>query len=175
MLESRYLQVAKNKRLARMLIGLSDLPRVTGPALDQAAPLAGWLLPECFATLRRLLEARLKKHGSRDYVQVLRLLETFDLAEVARAIEDALQLGRGETFGGESHCEIEHLFYGQRAAAAYFHNEPCPGGQRIVFKSDSNKVTFAKDVVPTLPRECFAPLAPVFDFILEKCRPQSAS
>ena len=28
-------------------------------ALDQAAPLAGWLLPECFATLRRLLEARL--------------------------------------------------------------------------------------------------------------------
>src|ERR1017187_3445334 len=33
-------------------------------ALDQAAPLAGWLLPGCFAQLRRLLEARLKKHGS---------------------------------------------------------------------------------------------------------------
>jgi hypothetical protein len=28
-------------------------------ALDQAAPLAGWQLPECFAQLRRLLEARL--------------------------------------------------------------------------------------------------------------------
>jgi hypothetical protein len=40
-------------------------------ALDQAAPLAGWQLPECFAQLRRLLEARLKKHGSREYVQVL--------------------------------------------------------------------------------------------------------
>ena len=39
-------------------------------ALDQAAPLAGWQLPECFAQLRRLLEARLKKHGSREYVQV---------------------------------------------------------------------------------------------------------
>ena len=51
-------------------------------ALDQAAPLAGWQLPECFAELRRLLEARLKKHGSREYVQVLRLLETFDIAEV---------------------------------------------------------------------------------------------
>ena len=62
-------------------------------ALDQAAPLAGWQLPECFATLRRLLEARLKKHGSREYVQVLRLLETFAVAEVTRAIEDALQLG----------------------------------------------------------------------------------
>jgi transposase len=72
-------------------------------ALDQAAPLAGWLLPECFATLRRLLEARLKKHGSREYVQVLRLLETFDLAEVARAIEDALQLG---TIGFDA---VKHL------------------------------------------------------------------
>ena len=62
-------------------------------ALDQAAPLAGWQLPECFAHLRRLLEARLKKHGSREYVQVLRLLETFALAEVTQAIEDALKLG----------------------------------------------------------------------------------
>ena len=62
-------------------------------ALDQAAPLAGWQLPECFAQLRRLLEARLKKHGSREYVQVLRLMETFDIAEVTLAIEDALRLG----------------------------------------------------------------------------------
>ena len=43
--------------------------------------------------LRRLLEARLRKHGSREYVQVLRLMETFSIAEVTRAIEDALQLG----------------------------------------------------------------------------------
>jgi transposase len=62
-------------------------------ALDQAAPLAGWQLPDCFAQLRRLLEARLKKHGSREYVQVLRLMETFALAEVTQAIEDALLLG----------------------------------------------------------------------------------
>jgi transposase len=62
-------------------------------ALDQAAPLAGWQLPECFAQLRRLLEARLKKHGSREYVQVLRLMETFAINEVTHAIEDALKLG----------------------------------------------------------------------------------
>src|ERR1035437_8506689 len=62
-------------------------------ALDQAAPLAGWLLPGFFAQLRRLLEARLKKHGSREYVQVLRLMETFALSEVTQAIEDALLLG----------------------------------------------------------------------------------
>ncbi len=49
-------------------------------ALDQAAPLAGWDLPEGFAELRRLMEARLGKKGKREYVQVLRLLETFTLA-----------------------------------------------------------------------------------------------
>jgi hypothetical protein len=62
-------------------------------ALDQAAPLAGWQLPDCFAQLRRLLDARLNKHGSREYVQVLRLMETFSIEEVARAVADALHLG----------------------------------------------------------------------------------
>jgi hypothetical protein len=62
-------------------------------ALDQAAPLVGWQLPECFAHLRRLLEARLNKHAAREYIQVLRLLETFALEEVTHAIEDALRLG----------------------------------------------------------------------------------
>ena len=33
-------------------------------ALDQAAPLAGWELPDAFPTLRRLLEARMGKAGS---------------------------------------------------------------------------------------------------------------
>jgi transposase len=62
-------------------------------ALDQAAPLLGWELPDCFARLRRLLEARLQQRGKREYVQVLRLLETFSLPEVGAAISDALQLG----------------------------------------------------------------------------------
>src|ERR1035441_2077323 len=34
-------------------------------ALEQAAPLGGWQLPDCFLHLRRLLELRLKKHGRR--------------------------------------------------------------------------------------------------------------
>ncbi len=72
-------------------------------ALDQAAPLVGWELPECFAHLRRLLEARLKKNGRREYVQVLRLLETFSLPEVERAIEDALHMG---TIGFDA---VKHL------------------------------------------------------------------
>ncbi len=67
-------------------------------ALDQAAPLRGWDLPEAFATLRRLLEARMggRNHGAagkREYVQVLRLLETFPLDEVETAVREALKLG----------------------------------------------------------------------------------
>jgi transposase len=62
-------------------------------ALDQAAPLSGWHLPDCFAQLRRLLEARLSRHAGREYIQVLRLMETFALEEVTGAVEHALALG----------------------------------------------------------------------------------
>ena len=41
-------------------------------ALDQAAPLIHWELPEEITRLRRLLEARLGKRGKREYVQILR-------------------------------------------------------------------------------------------------------
>jgi hypothetical protein len=54
-------------------------------ALDQAAPLVGWRLPG-FATLRRLLEARMGKQGKREFVQVLRLMEVFRTDEVAAAV-----------------------------------------------------------------------------------------
>ena len=47
-------------------------------ALDQAAPLAGWELPQQFDTLRRLMESRMGKRGKLEYVQVLRLMETFN-------------------------------------------------------------------------------------------------
>jgi transposase len=62
-------------------------------ALDQAAPLAGWELPDAFLVLRRLLEARLGKAGRREWVQVLRLLEVFSLDEVQVGVSEALRLG----------------------------------------------------------------------------------
>ncbi len=62
-------------------------------ALDQAAPLAGWQLPECFSTLRRLLESRMGTAGKREYVQVLRLMEMFSPEQVETAIKQALKLG----------------------------------------------------------------------------------
>ena len=62
-------------------------------ALDQAAPLQAWNLPDEFATLRRLLEARLGRRGKREFVQALRLLENFSMDEVQHAVKDALRLG----------------------------------------------------------------------------------
>ena len=62
-------------------------------ALDQAAPLADWKLPEEFATLRRLLEGRMGKPGKREFVQVLRLMESFEIADVAAAVRDAIMRG----------------------------------------------------------------------------------
>ena len=59
-------------------------------ALDQAAPLAGWQLPEEFMTLRRLLEARMGKQGKREFVQVLRLMEVFSADEVAAAVRQEM-------------------------------------------------------------------------------------
>jgi transposase len=71
---------------------LALLERKTG-ALDQAAPLAGWELPEPFLALRRLLEARLGKAGRRERVQVLRLLEVFGAEAVEAGVAEALRLG----------------------------------------------------------------------------------
>ena len=88
---------------------LALLERKIG-ALDQAAPLAGWALPEAFLRLRRLLEARLGKPGTREYVQVLRLLEDFRLDHVSGAVTDALRLGV-IGFDAVKHlvlCRIEH-------------------------------------------------------------------
>lgn len=71
---------------------LALLEHKTG-ALDQARPLAGWELPTEFPTLRKLLEARMGKAGKREYVQVLRLLETFALEEVRHGVSEAIGLG----------------------------------------------------------------------------------
>jgi transposase len=78
-------------------------------ALDQAAPLQGWQLPEEFLELRRQMEARLGKRGRREYVQVLRLLETFSISEVATGARQALQL-RAIAFDAVKHlvlCAVE--------------------------------------------------------------------
>ena len=62
-------------------------------ALDGARPFTAWALPECFATLRRYLEARNGSAGTREYILILQLLRDFPIADVRRAMERALQFG----------------------------------------------------------------------------------
>ena len=59
-------------------------------ALGFAKPFEGWRLPGCFAVLRDRMEAQLE-HGTREYIRVLRLLETHQMADVTAAVEKALR------------------------------------------------------------------------------------
>jgi hypothetical protein len=70
---------------------LALLERKPG-ALDYAKPLAGWQLPDCFTQLRRRLEEADPRGGTRCFIGVLRLLETYELAAVTAAVERALTL-----------------------------------------------------------------------------------
>lgn len=62
-------------------------------ALDQAAALQDWNLPDIFQHLRHLLEARMGNKGKREFIQVLRLLEAMPLPIVTDAVTEAVQLG----------------------------------------------------------------------------------
>jgi len=62
-------------------------------ALDQAAALQGWNLPEAFQHLRHLLEARMGNRGKREFIQVLRLLEAMPMEIVTFAVGQAINIG----------------------------------------------------------------------------------
>jgi transposase len=62
-------------------------------ALDQAAALQGWDLPEVFQHLRHMLEARMGNRGKREFIQVLRLMESIPREIVTFAVTEAIRLG----------------------------------------------------------------------------------
>ncbi|MDP1797011.1 MAG: IS21 family transposase [Planctomycetaceae bacterium] len=70
---------------------LALLERKPG-GFDFAKPLEKWELPECWALLRRRLEAHDPRHGTRSFIQVLRLLERFSLSHLTAAVEYALDI-----------------------------------------------------------------------------------
>ena len=49
-------------------------------------------MPECFALLRRRLEAEHAGPGTREFIGVLRLLELYRLAQLTDAVEYALDI-----------------------------------------------------------------------------------
>jgi hypothetical protein len=70
---------------------LALLERKPG-GFDYARPLEHWNLPECYALLRRRLEAADPRYGTRSFIRVLRLLERFSLPQLTEAIEYALDI-----------------------------------------------------------------------------------
>jgi transposase len=70
---------------------LALLERKPG-GFDFARPLEQWDLPDCFALLRRRLEAE-ERHGTKAFIRVLRLLEHHSLARLTDAVDHALAIG----------------------------------------------------------------------------------
>ena len=70
---------------------LALLERKPG-GFDHARPLENWQLPECFALLRRRLEAEHGGPGTREFIRVLRLLESYRLAQLTDAVKYALDI-----------------------------------------------------------------------------------
>jgi transposase len=71
---------------------LALLERKPG-ALDFGKPFDDWDLPEGFGVLRRRLEGELGSQGRREFIKVLRLLESCELRELAKAVDRALAIG----------------------------------------------------------------------------------
>ena len=69
-----------------------------------------------------------------------------------------------------ANCELlELLFHGIAGLDAYFTVDTERTDGFIKFVSDSQKVTFARDVVPTIDAAHFAEFHPLFEFIKSKC------
>ena len=58
-------------------------------SLDHARPLEGWQLPECFTSYRRCLETH-RDNGTKEYIQILLLLNKYSLQQITKAINKAL-------------------------------------------------------------------------------------
>jgi transposase len=71
---------------------LALLERKPG-ALDFGKPFDDWDLPEGLGVLRRRLEGELGSAGRREFIKVLRLLESCELGELAGAVDRALAIG----------------------------------------------------------------------------------
>ena len=71
---------------------LALLERKPG-GFDHARPLEDWDLPVSFGILRRRLEAEFGGQGTREFIKVLRLLETHSMKSLQRAVEHGLEIG----------------------------------------------------------------------------------
>lgn len=75
----------------------------------------------------------------------------------------------GGNYGNRSLLTIELFFHGVPGLNQYFVVDTDRTDGFIKFVSDGQKVTFAKDVVPTLDAASFEVFRPLFEFIKSKC------
>jgi len=82
--------------------------------------------------------------------------------------EQVINAQTGAHFQANSHLAIELLFHNVPSLVNHFEIDSSRPGNVIHFVGD--KVRFAKEIVPELGREHFQVFAPIFAFILSKCR-----
>ena len=114
---------------------LAILERKPG-AFDHARPLANWELADCFEILRRRLENERGGEGTREYIGVLRLMETHSKEEVTRAVRSGLRANaltrdaiaqfltpredwRSTTFQLDGHPHLRHVRVAATDVAQY--------------------------------------------------------
>ena len=74
-----------------------------------------------------------------------------------------------QSFGGDSLCEIEHLFFGDPKTEEFFEQQSAPGGgTKVVLKSDAQKERMASEVLPLLDDAYFEVFRPIFEFVTAK-------
>jgi predicted ATPase len=81
----------------------------------------------------------------------------------------------GGNFGNKSLLTIELLFHGIAGLEKYFVVDTERTDGFIKFVSDSQKVPFARDVVPNIDAVHFEVLRPLFEFIKSKCGGSAAA
>ena len=84
----------------------SLLERKVG-AFEQAAPLASWDMPEELKELQRVMEQRNQRRGRREFIQVLRLLETTKVQELCLVVRQAFER-RAVSFDAIRHLLLCH-------------------------------------------------------------------
>lgn len=113
-----------------------------------------------------LLETDLKKGLTRQYNDKESYAILIPVPNIPEITPQVLK-GDGNSFESYSKLELEHLFYSENTKG-YFQEVEVTGGAKIIEISDSQKMKFSTEVVPTLPKQDFEVLRPIFEFIKSK-------
>jgi len=105
-----------------------------------------------------------KKHGSHESYALL-----LPVPASGTIRQQVINPHSSGNYGNRSLLTIELLFHGIDGLDSYFvvDTERTDGFTKFV--SDGQKVTFARDIVPSLASSCFVVFLPIFEFIRSRC------